>query len=405
MNLIKLLIVFLIIIFVMGILKKNIIYATAAASVSTVLLFAMPLDKAALSVWNATKSWTTIEALLVFYCITFLQRMMEARKDLSNCQAALNGLFNNRRINASIVPFILGCLPAASTILICGPIVRESVGDYLKTSEKAAVTAFFRHISELFLPTYTTIFIAISLTGGAVKVSTFVLAMLPMMLALFAAGWIVYLRKIPRDTGMTPDKPKAYYWKLLLKSVWAIFLAIALILIFNIKVEIAVLICIVIDFFVNRFSFREILPFFRSAFETKLMVSTYLVMVFKELLSDTGVIAELPDFFSKLPIPQFLVFAMIFFFGSIIAGNQAMNVLCIPMIMASIGTGSVLPIFILVMSMGYAAMQVSPIHICLTLCSEDYKISLGSLIVKVIPMVAAFLALSFAYYGILALIC
>jgi uncharacterized protein len=405
MSLIKLLIVFGIIIIVMGVLKKNIMYAVVAASVGAVLLYGLSPSEAGGAVWTATKSWTTIEALLVFYCITFLQRMMEARKDLSNCQVALNGLFNNRRINSSIVPFILGCLPAASTILICGPIVRESVGDSLKTEEKAAVTAFFRHISELFLPTYTSIFIAIGLTEGQVTVSSFVIAMIPMALALFASGWLVYLRRVPKDTGMKSDKPKSYYWKLLAKSVWAIMLAIALILIFNMNVEIAVLICIVIDFFVNKFIIKEILPFFKTAFEGKLMLSTYLVMVFKEILSTTGVISQLPDYFAKLPIPQFLIFAMIFFFGSIIAGNQAMNVLCIPMMMATLGGASALPLFILIMSMGYAAMQISPIHICLTLCSEDYKISLGTLVAKVMPMVGVFVVLSFAYYGILTFIC
>lgn len=405
MNLIKLLIVFVIIVFVMGVLKKNIMYAVTAASVGAILLYGMSPAEAGNAIWTATKSWQTIEALLVFYCITFLQRMMEARKDLSNCQVALNGLFNNRRVNASIVPFILGCLPAASTILICGPIVRDSVGDSLKNEEKAAVTAYFRHISELFLPTYTSIFIAIGLTQGQVSVSAFVIAMIPMAIALYASGWLVYLRRVPRDTGMKSEEPKSNYIKLLFKSIWAILLAIALILIFNMNVEIAVLICIVIDFFVNRFKFKEILPFFKTAFEGKLMASTYLVMVFKEILSSTGVIKELPDYFAKLPIPEFLIFALIFFFGSIIAGNQAMNVLCIPIMMGTLGGVSALPIFILVMSMGYAAMQISPIHICLTLCSEDFKIPLGSLVARVLPMVGVFVLLSFAYYGLLTFIC
>ena len=85
-------------------------------------------------------------------------------------------------------------------------------GDYLSTPEKAAVTSYFRHISESFLPTYTTIFIAVGLTNGAVSVSSFVLAMLPMVAALFVTGYLVYLRKIPKDTGMVPDHPKPYYW-------------------------------------------------------------------------------------------------------------------------------------------------------------------------------------------------
>ena len=303
-----------------------------------------------------------------------------------------------------MAPFLLGCLPAASTVLICGPIVRESVGDYLSTEEKAAVTSFFRHVSESFLPTYTGIFIAIGLTNGAVTASSFVLGMLPMVAALFLTGYLVYLRKIPKDTGMVSDQSKGYYWKLLLRSAWAIALAIFLILAFKLPVVAAVLICIGINVFVNHFTWEEIVPFFSAAFEPRLIANTFSVMIFKELLAATGVIETLPGFFTSLPIPTFLVFALIFFFGSIVAGSQAIIVLCMPMAMASLAGGPALSLFILLMSMNYVAMQISPIHICLTLCAEDYKIPLSSLVAKSVPMVVVFTVLSFIYYAVLRVV-
>lgn len=81
-----------------------------------------------------------------------------------------------------------------------------------------------------------------------------------MVAALFVTGYLVYLRKIPKDTGMVPDHPKAYYWKLLAQSAWSIALAILIILIFKLPVELAVLICIIINVFVNRFSPKELVP-------------------------------------------------------------------------------------------------------------------------------------------------
>ncbi len=401
MDIAKLLAVFAIIIIVMW-LKKPLSVAMAVATIGAILLYRLPANVTWTAVVKGATSWTTIEALLVFYAITFLQRMMEKRKNLSNSQVALNGLFNNRRVNVSVAPFLLGCLPAASTVLICGPIVRESVGDELTTPEKAAVTSYFRHISESFLPTYTTIFIAVGLTNGAVSVSSFVLAMLPMVVALFIAGYVVYLRRIPKDTGMVPDQPKSYYWKLLAKSIWAIGLAIALILVFKLPVEVAVLVCIIINVFVNKFSFGELIPFFRTAFEGKLMLSTWLVMIFKEVLAATGVISKFPEFFSHLPIPTFLVFALIFFFGAIVAGSQGIIVLCMPMAMASLNGGPALSLFILLMCMNYAAMQLSPVHICLTLCAEDFHVSLGAMAVKTMPMIVTFAILSFGYYFLLS---
>ena len=234
MDLLKLAAVFCVIILVMW-MKKPLSIAVLAATVGTVMLYRLPPETTYAAVIKGATSWTTIEALLVFYSITYLQRMLEKRRNLSNCQVALNGIFNNRRINVSVAPFLLGCLPAASTVLICGPIVRDSVEDYLTTPEKAAVTSYFRHISESFLPTYTTIFIAVGLTNGAVTVSSFVLAMLPMVGALFLTGFLVYLRKVPKDTGMIPENSKGHYWKLLAQSAWSIALAIGIILIFKLR--------------------------------------------------------------------------------------------------------------------------------------------------------------------------
>ena len=406
MELVKLAGVFALIVLVMA-LKKPLFMAMMAAGIGTIILYGLPLDVTLQALWKGLTGKTTINAILVIYTITFLQRMLEKRGDLRNCQTALNGLFNNRRINASVAPFLLGCLPGASTVVICGPIVRSSVGDYLTTPEQASITSFFRHITEAFLPTYTAIFIAIGLTEGKVTAGTFVLAMLPMVAALFLTGWLVYLRRVPKDTGMTPDQSKPYYWKLLIQSVWTIFLSIVIILgldLFGINcpVYLAVLVCVALNFFVNRFSFSEILPFFRSAFEVKLVVNTIMVMMFKELLSATGVITALPDYLSRLPVPSFLTFALIFFLGAIVAGSQAIIVLCMPMAMASLNGGPALAFFILLMCMNYVAMQISPIHICLTLCAEDFKVPLGSMIAKTVPMVAVFTLLSFGYYFLLS---
>lgn len=94
-------------------------------------------------------SWGTLSVLLVFYLITFLQRMLEKRDFLNLAQISLNGIFNNRRINASLAPDFIGLLPSAGAVVICGDIVEKSVGPYLSPEEKTFVTSYFRHSGEL----------------------------------------------------------------------------------------------------------------------------------------------------------------------------------------------------------------------------------------------------------------
>ena len=400
LSLIKLAGTFIIIIGLLA-MKRPLNLVMSIASVVVVLLYQMPASLFLPALKEGAIGYNTINALLVLYAITFLQRMMESRRQLSGCEEAMNGLFNNRRINASVVPFLLGCLPAASTVLICGPIVRSAVDDSLSTSETAAVTSYFRHISEAFMPTYSGILIAITLTNGLVTPSSFVLSMLPVVVCLFISGYVIYLRKIPKETGMVYEEPKSVYAKLLVKSIWPIFLSIAIVLVFNSPVWLAVFICIVLEFFVSKFSLAEIKPFFRTAFEGKLMLNTLAVMIFGNLLRATGVVDLLPVYLSKLPIPSFLVWTLIFAIGTLVGGSTTIYVLAVPMLIAAFPGAAFFPMFLLVMSASYTVMQINPTHICLTLCAEDYKIPLGSLIAKSVPLVIVATALCFGYYFVL----
>ncbi len=401
LSLIKLAVVFAIIIGLLS-MKKPLNLVMSIASVVVVAIYMMPVDLILPALKEGLIGYNTINALLVLYCITYLQRMMESRHQLAGCEQAMNGLFNNRRINASVVPFMLGCLPAASTVLICGPIVRSAVDDSLPAPETAAVTSYFRHISEAFMPTYSNILIAITLTNGLVTPGSFVLGMLPVVVCLFLSGYVVYLRKIPKETGLVYEEPKSVYFRLLVKSIWPIFLSIAMVLLLNTPVWGAVLTCIVLEFFVQKFSFEEIKPFFRTAFESKLMLNTLAVMVFGNLLRSTGVVDLLPVYLSKLPIPTFLIWALIFAIGTLVGGSTTIYVLAIPMLMSAVPAAEFYPMFLLVMSVSYTIMQVNPTHICLTLCAEDYKIPLGSLITKTAPLAAVATALCFGYYFILS---
>ena len=400
MDILKLLLIFLVIILVLW-LHKPLSLAIVAATLVIWPLYGLAPQTVLESVIQGAIGWDTIQLLLVLYLITFLQRMLEKRGCLSNAKEALDGLFHSRRVDASVAPALLGMLPAVGTVLICGDIVRQTTDGFLSREEQACVTSYYRHVSELFFPTYTSILIAINLTDGRISVGVFTLAMLPMMALLMAVGWLVYLRKLPKDTGFTADQPKRFYWKLLLRSLWTILFTVVLIVAFSVPVHIAILLCILCNAVVSRFRWQELKPFFASAFEARLLVSTLLIMVFKEVLAATGVINRLPELFSQLAIPSFLVFALVFFFGSIISGSQAIIVLCMSMAMATVEQGSGLPLFVLLMSMTYAAMQLSPVHVCLAVCAEDYRVSLGALIRKTLPLVLLFCLCAFLYSGLL----
>jgi integral membrane protein (TIGR00529 family) len=401
MEVIKLLTVFSVLVIVLK-LKKPLFVSIIAGIISAALLFHMSIKAFFLTLFNAAISWNTISILLVFYFITFLQRMLEKRGSLHLAQQSLDRLFNNRRITASLAPLVLGLLPSASIVVICGEIVQRSVGDNLSTEEKAFVTSYYRHIPESVLPTFSSIIIAISLTQGAVTVGAFMVGMIPMVIALVMLGYVFYLRRIPKETMVPPSDNKWNDFLNLCKGCWPIALIIALILILNFPVYIAATISILLFIFTDHFKLSELKPFVKSAFEVNLLISTFFIMLFKDVLSATGVISTLPDLFSKLPLPEFLIFSLIFFFGTVIGGSQAIAVIGIPLVFTAIPDAG-LPMFILLMGIAFAANQITPTHVCLPIAAEYFKISFGALVAESIPVVTSFCAILVAYYFLLIL--
>ena len=397
MEALKLAAVFAVVILVLK-WKKPLWLALSCGALAIVPLYGLGPGQAARVAAQAVCDADTLILMGNIYLITFLQRMMEHMGHLNLAQSALASLFNNRRVNASAAPMFVGLLPSPGAIFIAGAMVNSACGDTLPVEDRAFIASYFRHISESFMPTYAFILFGCQLSG--VPVSAFVLGMVPMVALLIGLGYWFALRKLPKDTGLPPgaDKPGAV--RDLCRSVWSIAAVIALILAFDMPVCAAILIVIAAYFFVNRFTWAVVRPYLRSSFELNILGNTVILMIFRHLLTAAGVIERLPGLFEALPVPAFLIFFLIFFCCTMVVGSTAAITLCTPLAFATIPAGG-LPLLVLLMSCTYAAMQLSPAHICLFLCCDYFKISIGTLMRKTLPVIAVFYAFLFPYYFLL----
>ncbi|CAK7017797.1 MAG: hypothetical protein MEFUS_03200 [Fusobacterium varium] len=381
-------------------LKKPLYISILVGAVISIVLYKIPVITSLQLAFKSCTSRDTISLVLAFYTITYVQRMMEKRGHLLLAERALDNIFNSRRINAMIAPFVIGLLPSAGAVLIAAPIVQNASGDYLTREEQTFVTSYYRHISEAFLPTYSSILLALDLSG--VDMTKFVVGMLPMVVVLFVLGYIFYVKKIPKSTGISQSKNKKEDILNLVISLWPIAVTIMIILTMKIPVYMAVIPVIIVSAILNRFSVDELIPMIKTAFETKLIVSTVMIMVFKELLTFTGVIERLPEYFEKLPIHPAVIFSLIFVIGTLVAGSQAIIALALPLAFATIPNGG-LALMILLMCMTYIAMQVSPTHICLAIVTEAFDISFIELVKKTFPVLVIFTAITALYSYLLFL--
>lgn len=399
MSLVFLGMVFLSIVILLA-LHRPLYQAITGGLVLIVILYRIPFLSVLEQIAHVFTNWASLSVLISLYLITYLQRMLEAKSQLKLAQQDLNGLFHNRRINAAGASLFIGLLPSAAAMILCGDIVNDATEGYLDPKEQAFVTSWFRHIPESSLPTYASVLLMANIS--AVPLGRFILGMIVPVLVLGLLGYFPYLYRLPKDPG-TPRSENR--WKDLLglfQHLWTLLVILILILACKLSVVPAVTVVICIAAAVYRFRPTVLLHMFRSAFEVKLLLNTFLVLVLKEFISYTGVLEELPTVLSVLPIPAYLIFAVLFFVGGVISGANGIIAMGTALAFAAIDGG--MPLMVLLMCMCHAASQVSPTHVCLVVASDYFRITLGDLIRKTLPRSLAFCGLMLGYYNILLLL-
>lgn len=400
MDLIKLVIVFAVVIGLVA-NKKSMSTAVIIGSIACWILYKIPADVGAITVANTVTSLTVLKMIGVMYVITFMQRMMEKKNAINTARDGLSGLFNSRWVNCAAAPIFIGLLPSPNAAFIAGDMVEASASEYLSKEEMAVTTSYFRHVSEAFLPTYQNIILALAITGYSA--SQFVIGMIPMVIVLIVLGILFFLKgKVPNKTGEANTTDKKEDIKKV-AELWPILATIILIVAFNVDTLYASIRIIVVYFFVGKFKASDVAPFFVSAFESKIVFNTLAVYIFKNFLELSGAIKLLPGFFSQFPIPTFLIFVLIFLFGTLVAGSMTMTASVLPVAMESVPNAG-LPLVCLLMMTSYIAMQISPTHICLSIVSEHFDVSLGDMVKKTIPLLVVFTIIAIAYYLLLTTI-
>lgn len=389
-------VVFLAIVVLLAV-KRPLYQAILGGIAATVLLYRIPLIKAAQFLVMPFIKWESFAVLLSFYLITFLQRILEARQQISLAQENLNRLFNNRRVNTAGAPLFIGLLPSAAAMVLCSDIVKQSTDGYLDAKEQAVVASWFRHIPECALPTYTAVLLMVSLSG--VQLSAFLPAMVVPALTLAALGYAFYLRKVPRDTGVEKSSTGGRDVLGLFQHLWSLLLILALIIGAGLHVVYAVAVSIVASFLVYRISAAELKTMVRTSFEKRILLNTYLVLALKEFIAYVGVLELLPEAMSVLPLPPHLVFAALFFAATLVSGSTAAIALGVPLAVATLPGG--VPLMAYLMCVTHAASQLSPTHVCLAVASEYFHVSLGDLVRKTLPLSLLFVALMTGYYQLL----
>lgn len=398
MELIKVVVAFAVVFTLLN-LKLPLFLGMLGGTALLLVLFGISIPDFFVITLDSVTSWSTLEVVIALYVINVLQGVLARRNRLELAQQSMNRLLSDQRLNTALASIFIGMMPAPSAVTICGQMMDDMAGDHLNKAEKACCASYYRHITEGVLPTFPTVIIVCSLSG--VPASSFVLAMLPMVAVLILLGFVYYLRKVPRSSPQSDGTSKRESLFQLLSSLWTILAAILLIVLFRVPAWLAVTLVIGVALLVERFSLQETQKLLLKAFDWRVMLGTFTVFIFKDTLLFTGIFERLPGYFSALPIPMFLTLALLFFFGTVVAGSSAVATAFTPLAFQLMDGG--VPLLILLMGFAYSGSQISPTHICLPIVSEYFGISLGALVRKTLPLVLTYCIILVGYYFLLTI--
>lgn len=338
-------------------------------------------------VWKATYSQTTLELIAVLASIMILERLLRKQGYLDRMLKALSGLFRDRRIVMAMIPAFIGLMPSAGGALFSAPLVEEAAGKSVPAEEKAFVNFYYRHIWEYFLPIYPGVLLASSITQ--IPLSKLIPALAPFGILIILIGLPFLFSIKPSEIPASSSSDKEERGKLIKDVIFSTLPVIGVVALVLASVNAILAVLLVVGFLVfkHRYTPGQLIAVVREAVVIKTLVIIWGIMLFKEVMTATGSINDLPVLIGQLPIPQIAVLGMVSFLIAYLTGQTGFYVgIAFPIVVGAAGGQVSLPLAVFVFVAGSAGTMLSPMHLCLSLTIDYFKTNLTKVWPKLIVL-------------------
>ncbi len=373
MDLLKLLLIFILIVVFLG-LKKPLYLVILGATILLGLFFRMPAPAFLSTCGRSLISWETINFMLIIWLVMLVEGLMTRYNYLQRILKAMDSVFNSRKFDIISMPMIIGFLPSAGGALFSCPMVAEAASETeISPERQAVINIYYRHVMEIFFPTYPSLILTMQISGFSISeiVSyTFPLAILVCLLGL------AYVRGVPKQPKAEHSRRLAVRVWLLLFSLWPFLLLILLILGIGLPVWLSVAIALLALLAVIRPPLKTLPSLVVKASKWRLLLSMAAVLCFKDILSASGAVENLPQLISGLPISAQLVFSLMAFFISLLTGLPVSAIaIVMPLLIAALPAANV-PLICLIHLSAYLGAQLTPTHMCISITVEYFQANL-----------------------------
>lgn len=379
--------------------KYNLGVAMVGGAIVLGLLYAVKPEKMALIGWQGLFSPGALKLFGSLYVIMFLEHIMRVNGILDRLMYASRVVISDARVVMAILPAFLGFLPSLGGALFSAPLVSKAAEGMEITGErKCLVNYWYRHVWEYFLPIYPSLLLVqeiLNIPMRDIISHGFIYTILAVIV-----GVGVCFRGIPKSEQGHEEKKEpvtaAHYLDIAL-ALGPVGLILLLVVYFQMSVIVATTGVLVFFMIWFRYNSEKFIKGVKEAFHLKTFSAVAGVLVFKEMLMQSGALPEVTAAITSLAIPPVIMIGIMAFVVSWITGMPQATV------------GIVYPL-IAVLDPGHAAMgsvamvcviagqMVSPMHLCLVVTREYFKCRLGDTLLQVIKGEAIMITTAFAIY-------
>ncbi|MDR2825711.1 MAG: DUF401 family protein [Deltaproteobacteria bacterium] len=395
----------------------------AACAMIALLSFLPPLQWVSLPLTSLTQSDFIILEIMIFG-IMALSGLQNATGQSKRLVAGLEHCIKSPRIRLIFFPALIGLLPMPGGALFSCPMLEASSHQLnLSPERKVLINYWFRHMWELAWPLYPGYVLVSTLLG--LSLITMIKYTCVLTLCYFITGWFFLMRDIKVSAQETlPDDSNA--GKAALKTVLYESLPITVTLlgagIFGfilskaapeVPSQVAFVLSVSCGIFITLAQGYNKLatPLIRVLFNGnvfKLLLLTYAIFVFKDIITTTGLVADMSHISSNTWFILLLFIVLPLCCGMLMGIMVGYVGACFPILLAIINESGLqeytVPLVVLALLAGNVGMLLTPLHVCLALTCDFFKTTYTNVWRKMVPLLATEMAYGIAWSLLLMLV-
>jgi integral membrane protein (TIGR00529 family) len=365
-----------------------------AASALLALLYIMSPHRIAIAIKTAVTNQVTIKLTLSLTLIRVIELLLRENNVLSGMTEASKSLFRNRKLIIISMPLLIGMLPSLGGAYFSAPMVEESTkGLKMSKEEKGFINFWFRHPWEFALPLYPGILLASAISG--MQLRALILANLVYALTMLVTGFIFSMK----GTSETTDTARVSREGLL--SFLPITSIILLVVLFNVELQMALLLLSVALFMYYRYSVSRIFSAIRHGLSLDVVLLILGVMLLKELMEMTGAVNNIGELLLYWGVPLMPLLVILPFISGLLTGVTVGFVSSTFPLLIHLMPGFPIGAVSLAFASGFIGVLLSPVHVCLVLTREYFSADMWGIYRKMLPACAILFVVAVIEYIIL----